>query len=160
LGIEHDFASRVLMDASRDTNAAGLRQRLQPRSDIDAIAEEVRPLYDHIALMNAYSHLYAPARHGLRVPFAEALLDTDRGPQSLNRAREFGEHPIAHQLENPPTVLGQNRVDDLPPYVAQGFERPGFILAYELAEADHVGREDCGEAARGHSGTPAFRMPS
>jgi hypothetical protein len=38
--------------------------------------------------------------------------------------------------------------------------RTCLILADELAEADHIGREDGGEAARSHSGRPALRSAS
>ena len=42
----------------------------------------------------------------------------------------------------------------------EGRERARLVFANVCAEADHIGREDGGEAAGGHSGTPALRMPS
>jgi hypothetical protein len=57
-------------------------------------------------------------------------------------------------------VLFEKWIDDLCSYLAQGFERSRFVLTNELAEADHVGREDSGKAAFFRLWSPMSSKPT
>jgi hypothetical protein len=70
---------------------AGLRH--PTRGDVDAIAKEVRPLNDHVALVHADAHFYRAHLRSLRVALAQTVLDTHSRLQCLNRTGELGQHP-------------------------------------------------------------------
>ena len=83
---------------------------------------------------------------------------TDR----IDHARKFRQQPIAGGLDDPPVVLGDLRVDQLPAMRLEAFERAFLVRTHQPRIAHHVGGEDRGETAGGghySSGIPAFRKP-
>ena len=92
--LERDLAGSVLMNTCREANSARFCERLQSGCDVHAVAQEITPFDDHVALMHANPHLDAMILGMVGVSFAYPLLDTDCCPQSLDRARELGEQPI------------------------------------------------------------------
>jgi hypothetical protein len=132
------------MHPARNADAAGLSKRLQPSRDIDAVAEEIAPFNDDVALMHADPHLdtltFGKGRIARQYPFLNAY----GSPKRLHGARELSQQPIPDELEDAPAMLGHDRVDDALAYFPQGGECPCLVLADQPAEADHVGREDGG----------------
>jgi hypothetical protein len=61
---------------------------------------------------------------------------------------EFDKHPVAHGLEQPPAVRGDNRLSGLPPLTHETC-RAGLVLAHHARIADDIGGEDRGEFAGG-----------
>jgi hypothetical protein len=57
--------------------------------------------------------------------------------------REFDEHPVAHNLEQPPAVRGDDRLSGLAP-LAHETCGAGLILTHHPRVADDVGGEDRG----------------
>jgi hypothetical protein len=56
---ELDLACCILMNASRDTDAAGLGQAFEAGGDIDAVAKDVAVLDDDVPLMDPDAKLDA-----------------------------------------------------------------------------------------------------
>src|SRR5215467_12820541 len=67
LPLLRDLAVYLVMDLSRDADSAGLRDRLQPRGDIDAIAVDARRVVDHVAEVEADAEQHAPCRLHARI---------------------------------------------------------------------------------------------
>ena len=75
----------------------------------------------------------------------------------IDRAREFDQRAIAHQLDDAALVLCRQGLDDALATLPQRRQRAGLILLREPAVTDHIGRKDGGEAAlsafSGHAGS-------
>ena len=56
---KRQLVADVVAHAARDADAAGLRQRLQPRRDVDAVAEDVAVLDHHVADIDADAERHA-----------------------------------------------------------------------------------------------------
>ena len=52
---------------------------------------------------------------------------------------------VAHELDDAPPVLGDERVDELPAVCLEALERAGLVALHQPAVADHVGRQDGGQ---------------
>jgi hypothetical protein len=66
------------------------------------------------------------------------------------RAGEFHQKTIAHDLEQPPRMLGDAGLDDIGPQSAEPRQRIGLIGADEAGVAHHVGGQNGGKASGGH----------
>jgi hypothetical protein len=106
------------MNSCRDADASRLCQCLQSRSDVDSVPQKVFSFDHDVALMDSDADLDRLLGGCLRVTLVKLLLNAHRGFESLNSARKFGEQPIAHKLEEAPAMLGEDRVDDAPAYLA------------------------------------------
>ena len=82
-----------------DTGAdpARLGHRLQPRRHVDAVAEHVALVLDHVAEIEPDPQLQGPP--------GEPVLDRHRGVQGLASAVEHRQEPVARGLEHPPATL-------------------------------------------------------
>src|SRR3546814_12701212 len=63
----------------------------------------------------------------------------------LDHAGELHQQPVAHGLEDPAAVAGEERVEMLAPVGLDGSQRHPLVALHEGAEADHVGGENCRE---------------
>ena len=129
-----------------DADAAWFGQGLQPRRDVDAVAEQVLPIDYHVAEMHADTELHAFARGALRIFRGDRLLHRQRAFDGIDRAGEIGEHAVAGRGEDPAAIIGDQPVEDR----ARGAQRPqraDLVLLHQLAVADDIGREDRGELA-------------
>src|SRR3546814_2662718 len=61
----------------------------------------------------------------------------------LDHAGELHQQPVAHGLEDPAAVAGEERVEMLAPVGLDGSQRHPLVALHEGAEADHVGGENC-----------------
>ena len=77
-------------------------------------------------------------------------------PSGLDRASKLSEEAVAGRLHKSPVMPGQRRVDNLTPELPNPGRRALLVALHHRAEASDIGGEDRGEAARGHSGSPAF----
>ena len=80
--------------------AARIGKLLKARGDIDALAVPVRPLDDHLAEIDADAHVDALVLGKACVSLRHAALDVDGAFDRVDDARELGQKPIAHQLED------------------------------------------------------------
>jgi hypothetical protein len=92
-----EFTRRILANACRDADPAGLGQRFEPCRDIDAVAKDVAVLDEDVALMDADAELDAALVAGdLRVDqlAAQRLEPTKRfflvGPDQPRVAGDIG----------------------------------------------------------------------
>ena len=145
-------ARRRLLHDRRNQDAAGLRQRLQPRRHVDAVAVDIVSAHHHVADIDADAQPHRVVRVQPHLP-----LHVERAPHRLDRAGEFGEHAVAGVLHQPAAGARHRGVDHLAAQRLQPRQRAGLVGAHHARIADHVGGQDGGEAAGGHSGIPAAR---
>jgi hypothetical protein len=96
-----------------DADPTGLSKGLQSRGDVDAIAENVVPLGDHIAQVDPGAELDPFFRRGSRVPLGHLSLHLDRAPDGVHNARELGQEAVSGVLYDPAPVLGYLRINQL-----------------------------------------------
>ena len=137
----------LVADRARHADAARLGQLLQARGDVDAIAEDVVVLEDHVAEVDADAELDPARRRHIRVAPRHPALDLDRTLHRVGDALKLDQEAVAGGLDDPAAVLGDRRVDQLEPVGPQARKRAGLVGLHQPAVADHVGGEDRGEPA-------------
>ncbi len=141
-----DPPADVLMRRTGDQDAAGFADTLEPRSDIDALAENVLALNQDIAEMDADTVDDAPGFGNDGVAFNHQLLDCDRAFDRVDDGRKLQQQSVAHGLDDAPAPARddwQRRFTMLP----HRPRRPGLVLAHEARIADDVDRHDRGQSA-------------
>src|SRR5262249_42887057 len=94
------LADRIA-DAARDADTARLGQAFEPRSDIDAVAEDVLLVVDHVAEVDPDSVFDALGLRHAGIVLGHAALHLDRAAHGVNDRGEFDERAIAGQLDEP-----------------------------------------------------------
>ena len=139
------------MRRTGDQDAAGFADTLEPRRDIDALAENVVALNQDIAEMDADAVDDAPGSGmtALRstisfwIAIAHSTASTTEGNSSSNPS------PMVLTMRPPrPATIG-SAASRCSPHRPR---RPGLVLAHEARIADDVDRHDRGQSAGfGHS---------
>jgi hypothetical protein len=75
---QRQFILDVLIDRARNANTPWLGQALQPCGNVDAVAVEPFPLYDHIAQVDANTKLHLTVFRQLGIFRLECVLNLDR----------------------------------------------------------------------------------
>ena len=136
---------QLLAHLARDADPARLGQAFEAGGDVDAVAVDVLALDDHVAQVHADPETDALRLRHVPLATGHALLDGDRAGDRVHDAGELDQGAIAHQLDDPAAVLGDQRVDELPPMRLQALERAGLVALHERRVADHVRRQDGGQ---------------
>ena len=83
----------------RKTDRAGLRDALQPRGDIDAVAHQIAVrLLDHVAEMDADAKFDALVGRDLGVALDHRPLDFDGAIHCVDHAAEFNDTAVTGRL--------------------------------------------------------------
>src|SRR4029079_5464838 len=97
-----ELARNLVVDARRDIDAAGLGDALEPRGDVDSVAEQVIAFHHHVAEVHSDAELH-PLVLGQRiVARLQRVLDLYGAAHRLRRARELGEHAVARGVDDAP----------------------------------------------------------
>ena len=152
---KRQLAGGVLAHPRRDADAAGLGQRLKACGDDHAVAEQIVALRHHVALVHADAQVQPVASA------AQCVLDRDGAAQRLHGAGEGGQEPVAGGLEHAASVRGRQRLNDIGPQRAHARQRARLVRADHGGIANHVGRQDAGQAASrlAHAHSPIRRTP-
>src|SRR5215468_3364134 len=102
----------VVADRARDTNAARLRQCLQPRCDVDAVAEDVVLFNDYVAEVDAYAKPDAPLLGRLGLAVGHPALDLHSAAHRVDDAGKFRQHAVTGGLHDTAVVLGDFRIEE------------------------------------------------
>ena len=142
----------LLAHRRRDADLLGLGQSLQPRRDVDAVAEQIAAARHHVAQIEADPEHHLPVLGEVAIAARGHALDRHRAAHRLHRAGELGHDPVAGEIEDPALVLG----DECRDHLLVGRQRlDGAVLVqrHQPAVADDVRRQDDGETAIGfHDG--------
>jgi len=156
-----DPAAHMVVGRAGETDPAGLRDTLQPRGDIDAIAQNILAVDQNVAEIDADAIEDALCLGNARVALDHLLLNGDRAFDRSDHGRKLQQHAVTHRLDEPPAEVPHDRRRSLA-MLAHRARRAGLVLAHEAGIADDVGGQDRGEFAlrvpvARHFGGPALR---
>jgi hypothetical protein len=132
----------LFVNSSGHEHAAGLRNLLQPRGDVDAVADQVVAIDNDIAEMDADAKNDGFLGGSVELRPFELLLDRRSTIHRLDYRRELDQHAVAHQLDCAPAMLGDQRFDDLLASCFQGGKGPDLVGFHHAREADDVGGQN------------------
>ena len=136
--------AHLLEHGARDAQAAGRGHLLEPRRDVDAIAEDVVALDHHVAEVDADPEIHAALGRHLRVAAVQLLLDLDAAADRFDGGRELGQDAVAGGADDAPVVARDQRVHRRP-VRRQGMEGRLLVRGHETAVTGDIGAEDGGE---------------
>ena len=142
-----ELALEVVVGGAGDDDAAGLRQLLEARGDVHAIAVEIALVGHHVAEIDADAEADALVLGDLRLALRHAALGGDGAGDRIDHAAELAERAIAHELDDAALVLGDQRLDEGLAVGLEALERSRLVALDQARIADDVGRENGGEAA-------------
>jgi hypothetical protein len=136
----------VLVSRTGQTYAARLRDALQPRGDIDAVAEQIAVgLRHHIAYVDADPEFDPFVRVDAGVQGDHAALDIQGAARRVDNAAELDQETIAHGFENPTAIRGDGGVNRICAQLGEAACGPLFVKPGQTREANDVGGKDRGE---------------
>ena len=142
-----DLAADLVVDGFRDADAAGLRQSLEARDNIDAIAQNVLSIDDDVAEIDPDAVLDAPVFGITGLVDGHRLLHGERAPDRVNDAWEFDQQAVPGRLDDAPAELSYPGVDQFPAEGLMSRNRAFLVQADQPRIANHVGHENGGEPA-------------
>ena len=105
------LALYVLLHTARYADAARLGERLQAGRHIDAVPENVCPLDNDVADVDANSEFDALFRRHRDIALSHAALDCDGAAHGFDDAGELRQQSVAGGLDNASAVLVDRRID-------------------------------------------------
>jgi hypothetical protein len=151
----------MIIGGAGDAKAARLTDGFEPRSDINAVAQNILAVDQQVAEIDADAVENASGLGNVRIAFGHLLLHANRALDRRDDRRKLQQHAVAHRLDEPAAESANDRRRRLAmrPHCAR---RPGLVLAHQARVADDVRGDDCRQlAGLGHSsGIPALRRPS
>src|SRR5262249_15848254 len=124
---EAELVSHLVADDPADANAAGLRQRFQPRGDVHPIPKTAVSLTDHLAEIDAKAEAKPPLLGHLGLAVGHAALDLGRTPDGVHHAGKLCQQTIASVLYGVAPVLLDLWLDQLPEVRLEPLVRPFLI---------------------------------
>ena len=106
-----ELAPNLPVRVIRDANATGLRQSLQTRCHIHAIAENVTSIDDDVADIDAHAELDALLIWHPGIALGHPALDINSAAHCVHYAAKLGQHPVSGVLDDPATVFGNLGID-------------------------------------------------
>src|SRR5690606_24677740 len=122
--------------------AAGLREPLQTRGDVHAVAEHVAFIEHDVAEIDPDAIDDPAVGRACAFALRHRGLDVDRAAHGVLDGSELRQHAVAGGLHDVPAAAGDLRVDQLPPVRLLALEHGLLILLHEPAVARHIGYED------------------
>ena len=137
----------------RHGDSAGLCDAFKPRGDIDAIAENIVVIDNHVAEVDADPKLDPPVLGNSGVAGRHIPLDFGGAFDRIHDARKLDQHSVAGQLDDSALMLGNGRVDQFRAMAFEVRQCADLISAHQAAVTDNVGGHDRGKSAF-HQTTP------
>src|ERR1700728_1233705 len=127
---DRELVPDVIVCRSRNAYASGLAKRLQPRGDIDAVAEDIIAVDDDIADVYAEAEYDLPLGNDAAVASQHAALNIDRAAHGIDHAGELHQHAVSGRLHDPAGVFGNGGGDEFPAMGFEGGERFDLVAAH------------------------------
>ena len=141
-----------------DTDAAGLGDFLQPRGDVDAIAEDIVVIEDDVAQVDADAILDTGGFGFIGFPISHGCLNRHGALDGIEDTGELDEQAVSRALDDMSMVFVDRRVDQFAAVHLLAHDRAFLVKLHEARKADHVGNHNCGETAF-HSCVPVVILP-
>ena len=132
----------VIANRARDGDAAGNGDAFQARCYVDAVAENVVGLENHVADIDADAKQDAALFRHSGVALSHSALHLGGTGDGVHDARKLREHAVTGQLDDAALMFRDLRVDQLVAMDFQRSERTGLVGAHEAAVADDIGGKD------------------
>ena len=137
----------LLVHRSGDADAARRGELLEPRGNVDAIAEQIITGGDYVAHVNCDPQRKATINIGALSRGRKRLLDPHRAADGLDDARERSQQAVTRGLEHAPAMLRNRRINNGHAETLESGERGFLVGPREAAEPGDIGDKDGGEAA-------------
>jgi hypothetical protein len=136
----------LIVRGPRDTHGPCVRQCLQPRGNVHAIAEQIPSAHHHVTDMHTNAKIDALVGWDTRVRLGQSSLGLHRALYGINGTSELRKDTIARRVRYAAPVFPNEPVADRAPF-GQPFERADLVSAHEPGVALHIRCEDCNEAS-------------
>ncbi len=136
-----DAVADTLIDDRRDADAAGFGERLKARRYIDPVAINIVAFEDHVAEIDADAEDDRRAGRGPTLARASRL-DRKRAFDRIDDTGELDQRAVADQLEDPPVMGGDRRVEQGLAMALEGKQRAGFVRRHHPRIADDIRGKD------------------
>jgi hypothetical protein len=106
--------ARLFVGRAGQDNPGWLRNALQPRSDIDAIAHQIAvSLLDDVSEMNADADFDASLGWQTSVAFDETVLHFDRAAYGVDYTAELDKNAVPSPLDDSTMMHGDRRINQI-----------------------------------------------
>ncbi len=141
-----------IMDVPGNHDAACGGLRFQPRRHVHAIAIEIVAIDDQVAEVQSDPEHDGGVLGGgvlglIPIGLGHRLLELNGRAQGVHGAGKLDQSAIAGQLDQPPTVACQHRLETLFAMFPQASERAALVPAHQPGVADHVHCHDGSQPA-------------
>src|SRR5215472_9658043 len=119
---EQQLVADLVVNAAGYADAAGFCRRLEARSNINTIAQQICSLHHYVADIGADTELDTPSLRKLVVQGSQCRLDFGGAAHGFDGAWEFGQDGIAGRIENS-TMMVRNNVFEHLTMATEGCER-------------------------------------
>ena len=130
-------------------DAAWLRQRLEPRRDVDAVAIEVAALDHHVAEVDSDAKDDPPILGQPWLAASMASCSATAHSTASTALANSTSTPSPITLTMRPRCLAISGLEDVPSTGLEGGQRTGLVRLHEAAVADHIGGQNGGKTALG-----------
>ena len=120
----------------------GCGKRLDPRRDVDAVAEHIAFVDHDVADIDADAKANALALRQIGVAVLHPLLHDDGAAHGVDDRGELDQHAVAGGLDDASAVLVDQRIDQFTPMALEDGERPFLVRAHQPRIPDDIGAED------------------
>jgi len=126
------------------TDSARLRQGLQPRGDIHAVAENIVVLDNDVAEIDADAKLDPLIQRCIGHGMVHRALPSQGAFDGVHHAGKFNQQAVAHQLDHAPPVPVDDRFDGVLAQSIEAGKRACLVIAHQARIANHVcGQNSC-----------------
>jgi hypothetical protein len=143
---KRQFVADLIVNTSRNADAARLGSGLQAGGNIDAIAKEIIAVEHDVAEVDADPESDLAVGRQLIVAGAQCSLNVGRAAHSFDGTGKFGKDGVARGIEDAPAVPVDQGLEDLL-VTSKCPERALFVFTHEAAELSDIGGEDSREFA-------------
>jgi hypothetical protein len=116
-------------------------------SNVDAIAEYIAVIMDHIAEVDTHAISDTLILALLGLAFGHRGLDADGALHSVIRRGEFNEHAIARGIHDPAAIAGNFGINQLLAVQFLPGQNTFLVPFHKAGVADHIGSKDSSETA-------------
>jgi hypothetical protein len=136
----------------READAARGCNLLEPRGNVDAVAEHIALFDDDVANVDADAELDATLARKGGVALCHPVLHGNRAGDCFDDRRKRKQEAVTDGLDDLPIVRGNERINQLRAVRFQRQQRAFLVRAHEARIAHHVGGNDGSEVTLDRAG--------
>ena len=137
-----DLASHLSVSVVGDADAARLGDAFEPRSDVDAVAENVTVFDDDVTDVDTDTELDALVGSHSLVALGHTALLLDGAADGVHRANEFDQNPVACTFDDASAMFGDVWLEKFKAVRVEARERALLVGPHKPAVADDITGEN------------------